>query len=72
MGSSENIENNDFYIGGILYRNSEKEVPRYRCKNCLRITLTGLCGCNKQEPIHIDNVFVAYPVTGEIVPLGEQ
>ena len=39
-------------------------VPNFRCRNCTRVTLTGLCGCPNCDPVNVGTIAYATPVDG--------
>lgn len=37
----------------------------FRCANCGRVTLTGLCGCPSADPVKIGEKLIGMPVAAE-------
>lgn len=52
-------------IQGIRYRFDY--VDEFRCRNCMRVTLSGSCGCSSMEPVRVGQTLYGVPVSFDII-----
>lgn len=56
-------------VAGVDYKFTE--VAQFRCENCLRVTVSGSCGCSSPSPVNVGNTFYGTPVDGRVHAIDE-